>query len=56
MSSSFAKTSSPEKINSLESLGTKNSYFVCFTAQVLPVEGKNVCVDFILGTLSENLI
>lgn len=56
MSSSLTKTSSPDKVNSLESLGTKNSYFVCFTAQVLPAEIlKNVCVDFIYGTLSEKL-
>ena len=30
----------PEKVNSLESLGTENCSFVCFMAQVLPVEGK----------------
>lgn len=44
ISSSFAKTSSLETVNSLESLGTENSYFVCFTAQVLPAEGKKKCL------------
>lgn len=47
----FQRSLHPEKVNSLESLGTKDCSFAYF-AQLLPVErgNKNVCVNFICCT------